>query len=100
MTEAALFVLVDVVQTFANVEDAVFVFLSLFVEFAQVFVTELTLEEIGVLDALLLATQHETDLLDTTLDELLQENEDDRTYHTVSTGDGEKVLFQGTGGRI
>ena len=100
MTEAALLTLVDIMQVLPDIEDARLLLLGLGIEFAQVLLRERALEIVGILLALLLGTQHETDLLDTALDEFLEQDENHRTNHTVGTGDGKKVLLQGTGGRI
>ena len=52
MSKTALFVLIDIMQALADVENMVFVFLGFLVQLAQVFLAELALEEFRILDAL------------------------------------------------
>ena len=100
MTEAALLVLIDVMQTLADVQNVVLVLLGRQRQLAQMFLGQLSLEELRILLAFLLGTQHQTDFLNTTLDKLFQQDEDDWTDHSVGTGYGEEVFLQCTGSRI
>ena len=64
------------------------------------FLAELALKKIGILDALLLGTQHQADFLDATLHQFLKQDEDNGAHHAVGTGNGEEVLLQRTRGGI
>ena len=86
MTETALFSLIDIMQTLTYVEDMIFVLLGLSIQLAQMFLGQRTLEIVGVLLTLLLGSQDKTDLLDATLDEFVEQDEDDRAHHAVRTG--------------
>ena len=100
MTKATLLTLVDIMQVLANIQDARLQLLRLSIELAQMLIRQGPLEIIRIQLALLLRTQHETDFLNTTLDEFLEQDQDDRTYHAIGTGNREEILLQGTGGGI
>ena len=87
-------------QTLADIEDAILILLRLRIQLAEMFVGKWTLEVIGILLTLLLRTQHQTDLLDATLHQLLQKDQDHGTHHPIRTRDGKEILLQGTRGRI
>ena len=100
MTKTALLTLVDIMQVLANIQNARLQLLRLSIELAQMLIRQGPLEIIRIQLALLLRTQHQTDLLDTTLNQLLEQDQNHRTYHAIRTGNGEEVLLQSPCSRI
>ena len=100
MTKATLLVLIDIAQALADIEDTVLILLCLGIELAQMFIRERLLKEVLIQLAFFLRTQDQAYLLYSTLDQLFQQDEDDRTYHTVRTRHGEEVFLNGTRSRI
>ena len=94
MTETALLTLVDIMQVLADIQNAGLQLLRLGIQLAQVLVGKGTLEIVGILLTLFLGTEHQTDFLNTALDEFLKQDEYHRTNHTIGTGYGEEVFLQ------
>ena len=100
VAKAPFLPLVDIMQVFSDVQDARLLFLGLRIQFTEMFVGERFLEIVRILLTFLLRAQYQTNLLDTALDEFLEQDQNHRTHHAVGTRHREEILLQCAGGRV